>query len=82
MVLFSNKSTFFGNTFQGADIIGINCRFEPEKCIEAVKLMKEAVEKEGIKKHYMVQPIAYRTADVTRMGFTDLPECPLGMSLC
>ena len=42
--------------------------------------MKEAVEKEGIKKHYMVQPIAYRTADVTRMGFTDLPECPLGMS--
>lgn len=44
--------------------------------------MKEAVEKEGIKKHYMVQPIAYRTADVTRLGFTDLPECPLGMSLC
>ena len=40
--------------------------------------MKETVEKAGIQKHYMVQPIAYRTADATKMGFTDFPGCPLG----
>ena len=41
--------------------------------------MKNDVEKAGLKCHHMVQPIAYRTADAgRRMGFGDLPECPLG----
>ena len=62
----------------GADIIGINCRFDPETCVETTIRMRAAVEKAGMKCHYMVQPLAYRTADAGRLGFIELPECPFG----
>ena len=62
----------------GVDIIGINCRFDPDTCVDTTIRMRNAVEKAGLKCHYMVQPIAYRTADAGRLGFVELPECPLG----
>uniref|UniRef100_A0A7M5X3G4 Hcy-binding domain-containing protein n=2 Tax=Clytia hemisphaerica TaxID=252671 RepID=A0A7M5X3G4_9CNID len=63
----------------GCDIIGVNCRFDPDTCIDTTVRMREAVEKAGMKCHYMVQPIAYRTADADRIGFGGLPECPLAL---
>jgi len=47
-------------------------------CVEAVKMMKEGVEKAGLKAHYMVQPLAYHTPDCSCQGFIDLPEFPFG----
>lgn len=47
-------------------------------CVEAVKLMKEGVEKAGLKAHYMVQPLAFHTPDCNCQGFIDLPEFPFG----
>ena len=57
----------------------MNCRFDPDTCVDTTIRMKTAVEKAGMKCHYMVQPVAYRTKDVVgRLGFAELPKCPLG----
>lgn len=50
-------------------------------CVEAVKMMKEGVEKAGLKAHYMVQPLAFHTPDCNCQGFIDLPEFPFGEDL-
>jgi len=68
------------STCTGADIIGINCRFEPDTCIETVQTMKTANEKAGYKVHYMVQPGGYRTGDsVCKRGFPYVNEAPLAL---
>ena len=45
--------------------------------------MKEALDKEGIKKHLMIQPIAFKTPECyhTEYGFTGLQEFPFGKSV-
>uniref|UniRef100_A0A3B5KE40 Betaine-homocysteine methyltransferase n=1 Tax=Takifugu rubripes TaxID=31033 RepID=A0A3B5KE40_TAKRU len=63
----------------GAQIVGVNCHFDPMTCVEAVKMMKEGVEKAGLKAHYMVQPLAFHTPDCNCQGFIDLPEFPFGL---
>ncbi|CAJ1070445.1 betaine--homocysteine S-methyltransferase 1 [Xyrichtys novacula] len=63
----------------GAQIVGVNCHFDPEHCVKTVKLMKEGVEKAGLKAHYMTQPLAYHTPDCGCQGFIDLPEFPFGL---
>ncbi|TSK72156.1 Betaine--homocysteine S-methyltransferase 1 [Bagarius yarrelli] len=63
----------------GADIVGVNCHFDPKTCVEAVSMMKAAVEKAGLKAHYMVQPLAYHTPDCGCQGFIDLPEFPFAL---
>ncbi|XP_063066261.1 betaine--homocysteine S-methyltransferase 1 [Engraulis encrasicolus] len=63
----------------GADIVGVNCHFDPLTCVEAVRLMKEGVEKAGLKAHYMCQPLAYHTPDCNKQGFIDLPEFPFAL---
>jgi len=44
----------------GADIIGVNCRFDPDTVVETTIKMKKAVQSAGLKCHFMCQPIAYR----------------------
>lgn len=63
----------------GAQIVGINCHFDPVTCVKTVKMMKEGVEKAGLKAHYMSQPLAYHTPDCNCQGFIDLPEFPFSM---
>ncbi|XP_068608842.1 betaine--homocysteine S-methyltransferase 1-like [Brachionichthys hirsutus] len=63
----------------GAQIVGVNCHFDPETCLKTVKLMMAGVEKAGLKAHYMIQPLAYHTPDCGRQGFIDLPEFPFGL---
>ncbi|XP_003978166.1 betaine--homocysteine S-methyltransferase 1 [Takifugu rubripes] len=63
----------------GAQIVGINCHFDPETCVKTVKMMKEGVEKAGLKAHYMSQPLAYHTPDCNCQGFIDLPEFPFSL---
>lgn len=46
--------------------------------MKTVKLMKEGVEKAGLKAHYMSQPLAFHTPDCGCQGFIDLPEFPFG----
>ncbi|XP_031559764.1 betaine--homocysteine S-methyltransferase 1-like [Actinia tenebrosa] len=63
----------------GADIIGVNCRFDPERSLEVMKEMQHALKKEGIKMHYMVQPLGFWTPDANALGFIGLAEFPFAM---
>ena len=64
--------------FVGADVVGINCHFDPFVCLEGMKKMKEALDAANIKCHLAVQPLAYMTPDASKQGFIDLPEFPFG----
>lgn len=66
-------------TKAGADIVGINCHFDPETSLKAMKIMKEALDAAGLKPYLMVQPLAYKTPDASRQGFIDLPEFPFAL---
>lgn len=63
----------------GADVVGVNCHFDPFRCIEAVKKMRDAVHAAGLKAHFMVQPLGFWTPDASVQGFIDLPEFPFGL---
>jgi len=46
--------------------------------LQTIGLMKEALDKEGLKPHLMIQPAGVHTPDVERRGFVSLPEFPFG----
>lgn len=62
----------------GADIVGVNCRFDPNISLQTIGLMKKALDKEGLKPHLMTQPAGYHTPDAGRLGAAGLPETPFG----
>jgi len=68
-------------SLSGADIIGVNCKFDPTTSMEALRLMKEALDKEGHNPYLMIQPVGYHTPDAGRVGFASLPEIPFGVNL-
>jgi len=63
----------------GADIIGVNCRFDPDLTLRTIALMKDALDKEGLKPHLMVQPVGYHTPDAGPLGTAGLPESPTAL---
>eukprot|EP00116_Pleurobrachia_bachei_P005066 sb/3465328/ len=63
----------------GADVVGVNCHFDPFRCIAAVKKMIDSVKEAGLKAHYMVQPLGYWTPDAGVQGFIALPEFPFAL---
>nr|XP_058963591.1 betaine--homocysteine S-methyltransferase 1-like [Pocillopora verrucosa] len=63
----------------GADIIGVNCLFDPDSCLQTVQMMKDALNASGMLRPLMVQPVAYKTTDADRRGILSLPENPFAM---
>uniref|UniRef100_UPI00358F3C56 betaine--homocysteine S-methyltransferase 1-like n=1 Tax=Myxine glutinosa TaxID=7769 RepID=UPI00358F3C56 len=63
----------------GAQVVGVNCHFDPKTSLEAVRLMKQGLESVGLKAHLMCQPLAYHTPDCNKQGFIDLPEFPFAL---
>eukprot|EP00794_Sanderia_malayensis_P010090 gene10090-11120_t len=63
----------------GADIVGINCHFDPQISLAAVAEIKKGIEGAGLKRHLMVQPLGFQTPDVNSQGFIDLPEFPFAL---
>jgi len=64
----------------GADVVGINCHFDPFRCLEATKKMVTAVKEAGFDNvHFMVQPLGFMTPDASLQGFIDLPEFPFAL---
>ena len=65
----------------GANVVGVNCHFDPFMSLEAIKVMKEGLQRANLldQVYLMCQPIAYCTPDVNRQGFIDLPEFPFGL---
>merc|ERR1719312_690665 len=60
----------------GADIVGVNCHFDPFVSLEALKKMKAGLDAAGLHPYLMCQPLAYHTPDAGKQGFIDLPEFP------
>ncbi|XP_069794402.1 betaine--homocysteine S-methyltransferase 1 isoform X1 [Narcine bancroftii] len=63
----------------GADLVGVNCHFDPTICLQTMKLMKEGLEAANLKAHLMMQPVAFHTPDCNKQGFIDLPEFPFAL---
>ena len=58
--------------------VGVNCHFDPFVSLQAVRLMKAALDALSIKVHFIVQPLGFHTPDAKKQGFIDLPEFPFG----
>ncbi len=67
-------------TISGADIIGLNCQYDPTTCITTIKMMKAGLEAEGLKGFLMLQPLGFHVPEVenTKAGYHELPEFPFG----
>merc|ERR1719305_601966 len=71
----------------GADLVGINCHFDPFVSLECMEEMKTALEGSGYMRnpdfHLAVQPLAYWTPECGtaegKQGFIDLPEFPFAL---
>jgi len=63
----------------GADVVGVNCHFDPFVSLEALREMKKAMDAAKIKKHMIAQPLGFHTPDAKLQGFIDLPEFPFGL---
>jgi len=63
----------------GADVVGVNCHFDPFMSLDALKKMKESLKAANLSPYLMCQPLAYHTPDAGRQGFIDLPEFPFGL---
>jgi len=60
----------------GADIVGVNCLFDPWINLETVKKMKVALDAFNLSPFLMSQPNAYRCPDCGPFGWLSLPEFP------
>jgi len=63
----------------GAQVVGVNCHFDPFMSLECIKKMKAGLDAVGLSPYLMMQPIAYHTPDAGKQGFIDLPEFPFGL---
>jgi len=63
----------------GAQVVGVNCHFDPFMSLECIKKMKAGLDAVGLSPYLMMQPIAYRTPDAGKQGFIDLPEFPFAL---
>ena len=54
--------------------------YDPEICLETMKLMKAGLESAGLKPYLMMQPVGFHTQDSPHdpSGYNSLPEWPFG----
>ena len=66
--------------YSGADVIGINCMYDPDICLETLAMMKAGLESAGLKAYLMAQPVGFHTQDnkTNPDGYLALPEFPFG----
>ena len=64
----------------GADVVGVNCRFDRSVSLAAVGLMKAALAEAGLKVHLMIQRLGIHVPDASTRGtgYVELPEFPFG----
>ena len=65
--------------YAGADVIGLNCLFDPDQTIAGVQAMKASLEAAGYKKHLISQPVAYWMKDAGIDGYSGMPEYPFAL---
>ena len=60
----------------GADLVGLNCLFDPFIQLDCMRVMKKGLEKANLKPFLMCQPLGFRTPDAGHFGWLTLPEYP------
>jgi len=63
----------------GADLVGVNCHFDPFVALQTLRNMKEGLDACKLKPYLMCQPVAYLVPDAEKQGFIDLPEFPFAL---
>merc|ERR1711862_927984 len=63
----------------GADIVGVNCLFDPFATLEVMKTMKQALDVFGLKPYLMAQPNGYRCPDAGSFGWCEVDEFPFAV---
>ncbi|PIK58107.1 putative betaine--homocysteine S-methyltransferase 1 [Apostichopus japonicus] len=66
----------------GADVVGVNCNYDPFISLETLEMMKIALKEAGYDVYLMVQPVGWHTQEIRddERGYTVLPEFPYGQS--
>jgi betaine-homocysteine S-methyltransferase len=68
--------------YLGAEVVGVNCLFDPTISLNTIGMMKDALQIANLKPYLMCQPIAYHTPDVDHRGLSEMPEYPFGIACC
>jgi len=63
----------------GAQIVGVNCLFDPFITLEVMRKMKEALDAFELSPYLMAQPNGYRVPDGGSFGWCEIPEFPFAM---
>ncbi|XP_072045944.1 betaine--homocysteine S-methyltransferase 1-like isoform X2 [Amphiura filiformis] len=65
----------------GADVVGVNCCYEPNMCLETMALMKAGLDGAGLKAHLIAQPVGFHTEEIgtNLSGYAALPDYPFAM---
>merc|ERR1719251_813939 len=63
----------------GADLVGVNCLFDPFVCLDVIKNMKVALEAFELSPYLMAQPLGYRVPDGGSFGWVEIPEFPFSV---
>jgi betaine-homocysteine S-methyltransferase len=66
-------------TKAGAEVVGVNCLFDPTISLNTIGMMKDALQIANLKPYLMCQPIAYHTPDVDHRGLSEMPEYPFAL---
>merc|ERR1711982_139924 len=63
----------------GANLVGVNCLFDPFVCLDIIKSMKVALEAFELDPYLMAQPLGYRVPDGGSFGWVEIPEFPFSV---
>jgi len=60
----------------GADLVGVNCLFDPSILLEVMADMKKSLELFNLHPYLMVQPLGFRCPDGGNYGWVNTPDFP------
>ncbi|XP_050714848.1 betaine--homocysteine S-methyltransferase 1-like [Eriocheir sinensis] len=63
----------------GAQVVGVNCMFDPDTTVKTIKIMKDALDAAGLSPYLMTQPNGFLCPGVGKMGYLSCPEYPYAM---
>jgi len=63
----------------GAQIVGVNCLFDPFCLLEVMRTMKKALDIFGLSPYLFAQPLGYRIPDGASFGWVEIDEFPFAV---
>lgn len=65
----------------GADIIGVNCGFDPDTTLKSIAMLREGLAEAGLSAYMMAQPCGFHCQEAVNLkkGFYNMPEYPFAL---